>query len=51
MIRHVSLTHATSRSLVSRPLKRGKACMNCRFLKIVPSHVLCYSAVVLLTSS
>ncbi|KAJ6593108.1 hypothetical protein B0H19DRAFT_1245914 [Mycena capillaripes] len=34
MITDVNLTHATSRSLVSRPLKRGRACMNCRFLKI-----------------
>ncbi|KAJ6530112.1 hypothetical protein B0H19DRAFT_479930 [Mycena capillaripes] len=28
------LTYATFRSLASRPLKRGRACMNCRFHKI-----------------
>ncbi|KAJ7108823.1 hypothetical protein C8R44DRAFT_297301 [Mycena epipterygia] len=34
MITDVNLTHGTSRSMMSRPLKRGRACMNCRFLKI-----------------
>ncbi|KAJ7719016.1 hypothetical protein DFH07DRAFT_859675 [Mycena maculata] len=35
MITDSNLTHATSRStMMSRPLKRGRACMNCRFLKI-----------------
>ncbi|KAF8140845.1 hypothetical protein K438DRAFT_1785310 [Mycena galopus ATCC 62051] len=34
MITDVELTHTTSRTLMSRPLKRGRACMNCRFLKI-----------------
>ncbi|KAF8142202.1 hypothetical protein K438DRAFT_1878645 [Mycena galopus ATCC 62051] len=34
MITDVNLTHTTSRTLMSRPLKRGRACMNCRFLKI-----------------
>ncbi|KAJ7921503.1 hypothetical protein B0H13DRAFT_2416065 [Mycena leptocephala] len=34
MITDVNLTHATSRTMMSRPLKRGRACMNCRFLKI-----------------
>ncbi|KAJ6631297.1 hypothetical protein B0H10DRAFT_1978077 [Mycena sp. CBHHK59/15] len=34
MITDANLTHGTSRSMMSRPLKRGRACMNCRFLKI-----------------
>ncbi|KAF7362540.1 hypothetical protein MVEN_00602000 [Mycena venus] len=34
MITDVNLTHSTSRAMMSRPLKRGRACMNCRFLKI-----------------
>ncbi|KAJ6473310.1 hypothetical protein DFH09DRAFT_470315 [Mycena vulgaris] len=34
MITDLNLAHATSRSIISRPLKRGRACMNCRFLKI-----------------
>ncbi|KAJ7646037.1 hypothetical protein DFH06DRAFT_581858 [Mycena polygramma] len=34
MIADINLTHATRSTLVNRPLKRGRACMNCRFLKI-----------------
>ncbi|KAJ7252370.1 hypothetical protein B0H12DRAFT_1117985 [Mycena haematopus] len=34
MIADLNLTHNTSRTMMSRPLKRGRACMNCRFLKI-----------------
>ncbi|KAF8172260.1 hypothetical protein K438DRAFT_183850 [Mycena galopus ATCC 62051] len=34
MITDVNLTQASSRTMISRPLKRGRACMNCRFLKI-----------------
>ncbi|CAK5266615.1 unnamed protein product [Mycena citricolor] len=34
MITDSNLLHANSRSVVARPLKRGRACMNCRFLKI-----------------
>ncbi|KAJ6579080.1 hypothetical protein DFH09DRAFT_1360942 [Mycena vulgaris] len=34
MITDVHLANSTLRSMISRPLKRGRACMNCRFLKI-----------------
>ncbi|KAJ7447125.1 kinase-like domain-containing protein [Mycena galericulata] len=34
MITDVNCTRATSRTMMSRPLKRTRACMNCRFLKI-----------------
>ncbi|KAJ7863312.1 hypothetical protein B0H14DRAFT_474920 [Mycena olivaceomarginata] len=34
MITDVNLITTISRSMMSRPLKRGRACMNCRFLKI-----------------
>ncbi|KAF8140840.1 hypothetical protein K438DRAFT_1995579 [Mycena galopus ATCC 62051] len=34
MITDVNLTHTTSGTLMSRPLKQGRACMNCRFLQI-----------------
>ncbi|KAJ7654361.1 hypothetical protein B0H17DRAFT_385970 [Mycena rosella] len=30
MITDLNLSHATTRSTMSRPLKRGRACMNCR---------------------
>ncbi|KAF7294545.1 Zn(2)-C6 fungal-type domain-containing protein [Mycena indigotica] len=35
MIKDVNVSQTRSRSVLSRPLKRGTACMNCRFLKIV----------------
>ncbi|KAJ7286750.1 hypothetical protein C8J57DRAFT_571395 [Mycena rebaudengoi] len=34
MITDANISHAAPRSNMSRPLKRGRACMNCRFLKI-----------------
>ncbi|KAF7289180.1 hypothetical protein MIND_01379100 [Mycena indigotica] len=34
MIADATLSQAGARSVASRPLKRGRACMNCRFLKI-----------------
>ncbi|KAJ6579063.1 hypothetical protein DFH09DRAFT_1447222 [Mycena vulgaris] len=34
MITDIHLANATLRSMMSRPLKRGRACMNCRSLKI-----------------
>ncbi|KAJ7063734.1 hypothetical protein C8F01DRAFT_88862 [Mycena amicta] len=34
MIKDATTSQARSRSVLSRPLKRGTACMNCRFLKI-----------------